>query len=252
MSTTVRRAIVRLAAVTLPVVMVACISGHDESPTAGQIIGPVDSTGGGGGGGGTGGNLVGLYHLTSFNGATLPDTIVADSVTPSTDPGADSSRKYIVVLDSAELILNTDSTASETDFFQLTDQRSSQVTPLPAFAFSTIGGGGTDSVPCTGSTFSATVPTGASFALRQMSCTNYGFQYTMPGTTYSAAHDTLVGTVFYQFFDSAATRGWPVYSGTPTLVWKFFSLPPAGGQHAIAAPGKAAMRQSRRIVIQRH
>jgi hypothetical protein len=244
MNSTIRRALVRLAALVIPVAAVACVSGVDAPPYTGPEIYKPITNGGAGGGGTGGGSAVGIWRLSTFNGHSLPDTIVNDTA-PS---NPDTSRLIIAVLDSARLQLDTDSTASEIDYFQLTDQRGGQgITGGPTFTFSTFGGG--DAVQCGGGRYLDTLATQKSFTLQQMSCFTYGFAFARLATTYTLASDSLVGTVFYQYFDSAATTGIPVYSAQVPLVWKFLS--PATGQRTVAAPSGKVMRQ-KRIVIQRN
>ncbi len=83
-------------------------------------------TGGGGGGGGGGANSAGaapaaLYRLVKVNGNPLPFTVDSDSVTVV----GDSSRVIHIVLDSSIISLNTDSTVTQIDYFNIRDFRQS-------------------------------------------------------------------------------------------------------------------------------
>jgi hypothetical protein len=240
MNSTIRRSLVRVAALALPVMAVACLSGHDNpSSGIGQIIGPDSS----GAGGTAGGSVPGTYKLSTFNGNALPDTIVKiDTLS------VDSDRVVIAVLDSAILQLNHDSTATETDYFAIQDIRATSGSSGPQFNFSRAGG--QDSVACIGGTYLDTLATQASFPLTPQQCTTFGFTFTTLTTNYAVASDSLVGPVTYQFFDSAAYATFtPVYTATVPLVWKFFNSTTAS-EHSIAAP-KGVMR-SRRVIVHRN
>ena len=158
MDSTIRRALMRVAALALPAMAAACLSGHDNPASGiGQIIGP-DSQGSTTTGG-SGGNVAGIYKLSTFNGASLPDTIVkVDTLSP------DSDRVIIAILDSAKLQLDTDSLAFENDFFQLTDIRATAGSTGPQFNFTTIGGA--DQVVCAGGTYLDTLATQTSFRMQ--------------------------------------------------------------------------------------
>jgi hypothetical protein len=242
MNSTIRRALLRIAALALPALAVACLSGHDNpAANIGQIIGP-DSNGNGTTGGGSGA-LAGIYKLSTFNGHTMPDTIIDTSV----DVVGDSSRTTIAIMDSAMLQLDTDSLALETDYLQWTDQRSSAFGG-PSFTFSTIGSGASDSVYCGPSGYNDTLATQTAFTIAQMTCVAFGFSFFRAATQYTIGGDSLVGTAFYQLFDSAAYATMlPVYQNTVPLVWKFSRSPT--DQRGVAPPSAGAARRARRIVI---
>jgi hypothetical protein len=245
MTSMTRRAILRLAALALPVAAVACVGGVDNPPIPQQLT--IDSTGNAASGGG-GGFAVGLYKLSTYNGATLPDTLVKDSV----DQG-DTTRIVTAILDSAELQLDTDSTVIEKDYFLLArDVRAggglSPASPSFNLAYAVV----TDSVICTGGTYIDTSAQQTSLNVTQQTCNTYGGSFTRLGTTYTVA-DSLTGTMFYQYYDSAASLNQPVYASTATLVWDYFSVPIISAQHGTAAPrGKSGARKARRIAIQSH
>ena len=239
MNSTIRRALLRIAALALPALAVACLSGHDNpAANIGQIIGP-DSTGGTSGT--SGGNVAGFYRLSTFNGASLPDTVVkVDTLSP------DSDRVIIAVLDSAVLQLDTDSTVFENDYFQLTDIRATAGATGPQFNFSTIGGG--DPVACAGGTYLDTLETQTTFQMQNLLCATFASTFTVPTVTYTVAGDSLSGSEFYQFYDSAGVVNTPTIPGNVQLVWKFFSS--TGAQHRTAAPSGKIMK-GRRIILKR-
>ena len=70
----------------------------------------------------------------------------------------------------------------------------------------------------------------------------------MPIVTYAVAGDSLTGTEFYQFYDSAGVVVTPTIPANVQLVWKFFS--DAGAQHGTAAPSGKIMK-GRRIILKR-
>ena len=239
MNSTIRRSLVRVAALALPVMAVACLSGHDNpSSGIGQIIGPDSS----GAGGTSGGSVSGTYKLSTFNGNALPDTIINVNVSiPS-----DSARLILAVLDSAQLILDTNGLAFENDFFQLTDQRSGPglIPATPTFSFSTIGGG--DEVVCVGGTYSDSLVTQTTFQLQGQVCGNYGSTYTVPTLVYAVGGDSLVGTEYYQFVDTTGIVLSPTIPASVSLVWKFFSA--ATDQRQVSAPAGKVMK-ARHIVV---
>lgn len=243
MTSMTRRALVRLAVLALPVAAVACVGGVDNPAIPQQLT--VDSSGNGATGGGGNGAIAAVYKLSTFNGHTLPDTIVDDS-TPTADP--DSNRKVVAILDSAYLYLDTVFTVEETDWFDVIDQRSG--TPAPTFSFSR--GFGGDSVDCAQGTYNDTSATDTIFSITGLTCQTFGYTFPRLGATYLFSGDSLISTnVTYQYFDSAAnaTNGiWPQYSGTTTLTWDHF-LPPTD-QHGVSAP--RGLQKGRRIAIRSH
>jgi hypothetical protein len=242
MTSTTRRAILHLAAMALPVLtVVACIGGVDNPPIAQMLTPDSSSTGGLGSGGGF---VVGLYKLSSFNGVTLPDTILNTGIVGAPD----SAREVWAILDSAELQLDSDSTVIEKDYFQmLVDLRGPNTLPGPTYSFSTAAGG--DSVICGGGTYIDTAASQTSFLLGQQSCFSYGYTADRLANSYAVSGDSLTGTVNYQFYDSAATTGVPVYSALVPVVWKFFGPSSITAQHGVAAP-KGTLRKGKRIVLQ--
>jgi hypothetical protein len=248
MTSMTRRATLRLAVLALPVAAVACIGGTTNLPTE-QTLTVDSSSSTSGSGGGVGGFAVGLYKLTSFNGSALPDTIVKDSVEIG-----DSTRIVTAILDSAELQLDTDSTVIEKDYFQLPrDVRAGPLLSPPTPAFNLAYAIVTDSVICTGGTYIDTSAQQTSINITQQSCGTYGASFTRLASTYTIAGDSLTGSMFYQYYDSAATLNWPVYENTATLTWKYYSIPIVSAQHGTTAPrGKGGVRKARRIAILSH
>jgi hypothetical protein len=241
MTTTIWRAMVRLAAMALPVAVVACISGTDQPlGPVGQVIKPIGTGGGGSGTGG--GNVIGVFHLSTFNGASLPDTVVNIDISVP-----DSTRTVVAILDSASLELDSGGTALETDYFQVArDNRSTAALQGLQFAFARVG---TTPVTCVGGTYVDTLSTQTSFQLQGFQCESFGGTFPRLPTSYTVAGDSLVGSVIYQYYDSAATMGAAVYTSTVPFVWKYFSA--VTGQHTVSAPRGTALTRAKRIVIRR-
>jgi hypothetical protein len=245
MTSTIRRAIVRLAAMALPVAAVSCIGGVDNKFEPQQIT-PLG--GGSSSGGTTGGYAVGLYKMSAFNGGTLPDTIIAPGV-DSVENG-DSTRIIVAILDSAELQLDTDSTVIEKDYFQLArDVRAGAGISNPTLTFNLAYAIMTDSVICTGGTYVDTSSEQTSFDVTSQGCYTYGASFTRLGNTYAIGGDSLVGSTFYQYYDSAATLLWPPFEQQVSVTWKYFSAPVITAQHGTAAP-RGSIRKGRRINLQ--
>jgi hypothetical protein len=236
MTSTIRRAIVRLAALALPVAAVACIGGVDNKFEP-QVITP-DSTGSTGGTGGSGGSAIGVWQLASFGGHAMPDTVINVNVS-----SADSSRQVFAVLDSAILQLDSDSVAFETDFYYLQDFRSSQVSGAN-FSFTNLN----YQINYTG-TFLDTLSTQTSFVLNNFIGQTAGQNIDVPAITYTvnASADSLTGTMYYQFADTMGVFTSDSLPAQVPLVWTY--LEPASDQRATSSP-RGTVRKGRRVIIQ--
>jgi hypothetical protein len=211
-NSTTRRALARIAAMTLPILAAAACGGTalDNSAQIGEIIGPVGSgTNGGTGGGGGSGAVDGTYDLHEVDGALLPDTLFSDSVEV---PG-DSTRVYVAVLDSARLSLDS-GIAIEIDHLALRDVRAT-VTGGPQFNFTdlfyvdTISGAFAD-------TSTAATSISIDFAgFFNSTPINY------PPVVYAIAGDSLVGTFDYQLYDSTGF----VNEALLSFDWKYEGAP---------------------------
>jgi hypothetical protein len=226
---------------TLPVAaVVACVGGVDN-PAIPQYLQP-DS-----GGSTTGGStnaLVGLYKLSTFNGNTLPDTIINDAFA-----NADSTRNVTAILDSAELQLDSDSTVIEKDYFILASdiRQGTGLNPdTPSFSFGY--GGTSDSVICTGGQYLPPTSPATATAFTQMSCFTFSWVFTRLATTYNYVGDSLSGSVIYQYFDSAAALGQPDTTITATMTWDYSGPATISAQHGTGAPA-GTIRKGRRVII---
>jgi hypothetical protein len=238
MTSMTRRAILRLAALALPVAAVACVGGVDNPPIGQQLT--YDSSGSTTTGG-SGNNVAAVYKLSTFNGHTMPDTLVDCTLTQCS--GGDTTREIIAILDSAYLWLDTTLAVQETDYFDLQDQRSAPTGPT--FAFTRIDG--QDTVICASGTYNDSVETDTVFQIQNLSCLTFGATWVRPSATYTFTGDSLItSTVFYQYFDSAATLGWAPYAAVSSETWDYFEAPV--DQHGVSAP--RGLRKGRRITIQ--
>jgi hypothetical protein len=236
MTSTIRRAIVRLAAMALPVAAVSCIGGVDNKFEP-QVLTP-DSGGSTTTTGGGGGSAVGIWQLASFGGHVLPDTIINVNVS-----SPDSARIVLAVLDSAMLQLDTDSVAFETDFYYLQDFRSSQVSGAN-FSFTNLN----YQINYTG-TFLDTLTTQKTFVVNNFIGQTASQNIDVPAITYTvnATDDSLTGTMYYQFADTMGVFTSDSLPGQVPLVWTYLS--PAADQRATSSP-RGTVRKGRRVIIQ--
>jgi hypothetical protein len=211
----------RVAAVAL-LVTAACFTSQNKNATLPTgVIGP---TGGGttGGGGGNGAQWKGTYHLQDVNDSTLPVRLANDSVSGVGSIG-DTTRVFQASIDSAILVLNSDSSAEERDYLTIRDARSA-----------------TDSsfnrqISFGDTLFGTFRPTATTVAVSLTDTVGGGQTAT---STYQASGTTLTGTVAFALYntdDQLAAAGNALYNfgltGAPAhqVVGQDAARPPSMG-----------------------
>jgi len=218
------RALTRVAAITLTVLVAAC-SGKDldNSSQIGQIIGPVGGGSTTGTGGNSGGAVDGSYSLYSVNGAILPDTLFSDSV----EVPNDSTRVYVAVLDSSRLSLDS-GIAVEIDHLALRDVRATE-DGGPQFNFTDL-----FYVDTITGTFADTSTSETSISIDFAGFFNTT-PINYPPVVYAVASDTLVGTFDFQLYDSTGF----VNEALLSFDWHYTGAPFAGHATKPVAPTAA-------------
>jgi hypothetical protein len=176
---------------TISLTLVAAVAACDGTATGNVpftgIVGPT----GNGGAGGSGGAIAGTYALVSYNGDPPSDTVVSDSFVVAND----STNIYRATLDSAYIVLHSDSTMNQYNYLTVEDkliiQNVCQVCTVAPFVIA-------DTLPGT-YVFDATAAT----VTITVSATTPDSGGVVPNAAYalSFATDTLSGNIGYNVTD---------------------------------------------------